>query len=89
MKTIEQLYEEIQNNETLKQEFITSFKEGGVKDFLKNHECDATAEDVMKYINSLKDGAISDDNLDKVAGGGCTSMTCNQTCTCMSLDFYC
>lgn len=69
MKTIEELYKEIQNDETLKQEFISSFKEGGVEEFLKAHDCDATAEDVMKYMNSLKDGAVSDDDLDQVAGG--------------------
>jgi len=27
----------------------------------------------MKYMNSLKDGAISDDDLDMVAGGSCSS----------------
>lgn len=75
MKSLEELYAEIQNDESLKQEFVNSFKEGGVENFLKDHECNATAEDVMNYMNSLRDGAVSDDDLDMVAGGGCSGFT--------------
>lgn len=38
------------------------------------------AEDVMNYMNNIKEGAISDDDLDQVAGGACTSGGCN-SCT--------
>lgn len=80
MKTLEQFYEEIQNNEELKQEFTSSFKEGVLDDFLKDHDCDATAEDVMNFMNSLKDGAVSDNDLDNVAGGGFTAPSWEASC---------
>ena len=81
MKSLEQLYEEIKDNDELKKEFTTAYKEGNVESFLKANECDASAEDVKDYLDGLKENAVSDDDLDKVAGGGCgTTMTCD-ACT--------
>ena len=72
MKSIEELYKEIQSNEDLKKEFVTAFKEGKTEEFLKEHDCDATASDVMAFLNSKKEEVASEDDLAKVAGGGCT-----------------
>ena len=50
MKTIENLYNEVQGNDDLKKEFVTSFKEGKVEEFLKAHDCNATAADVQEFL---------------------------------------
>ena len=81
MKSLEELYKEVQENEELKKEFISAFKEGKVEEFLKAHDCDSTAVDVMMFLNRTKDEAASEDDLSKVAGGDCGS-----TVTCRSCD---
>ena len=73
MKSLEELYKEVQENEELKKEFVTAFKEGRTDEFLKTHDCDATASDVMAFLSSIKEDAASEDDLAKVAGGGCSS----------------
>ena len=78
MKTIENLYNEVQGNDDLKKEFVTSFKEGKVEEFLKAHDCNATAADVQEFLNGRDMEELADDDLDNVAGGsGCgTSYSC-------------
>ena len=77
MKSLEELYKEVQDNEELKKDFITAFKEGQIESFLKAHDCDAAVSDVMVFLNSTKEEVASEDDLAKVAGGGCSSYTCN------------
>lgn len=88
MKSLEKLYEEIRNSEEMKKEFTSSFKEGGVEEFLKAHDCDASAEDVMKYMQRIREGAVTDDDLDQVAGGCATTFSCNDSCYCWSQACY-
>ena len=79
MKSIEDLYKEVQSNEELKKEFISAFKEGRVEEFLTSHNCDATATDVMTFLNTTKEEIASEDDLAKVAGGDCSStVTCHR-----------
>ena len=90
MKSLDELYVEVQENEELKKEFISDFKEGRTEDFLKAHDCDATAADVMAFLKSAKDEAVSEDELRNVAGGVCSSYTCDYsngyTCTCPQIS---
>ncbi len=81
MKSMEELYREIQANEDLKKEFVSAFKEGQIETFLKNHECDAAASDVMAFLTGVKDESISDDDLEKVAGGCDVTPHCTEICT--------
>ena len=83
MKSIDELYKEVQENEELKKEFVVAFKEGQVEDFLKINDCDATASDVMAFLNSQRDEAASEDDLAKVAGGSCSNYT-KDTCYCQT-----
>ena len=76
MRTLEELYKEVQENEEMKKEFITAFKEGKVEEFLKAHDCASTAADVMTFLSSKKEEVASEDDLAKVAGGGCSSNGC-------------
>ena len=81
MKSLEELYKEVQENEELKKEFITSFKEGSLESFLSSHNCDATASDVMEFLRGTEKILESEDDLSKVAGGGCSSgNTCGPDC---------
>ena len=87
MKSLEKYYNEIQSNEELKKEFITSFKEGRIESFLKAHDCDASVTDVMTFMESKRDETATEDDLMKVAGGGCSSSAtcnaCDATCDCI------
>ena len=80
MKTLEKFYREVQENEELKKEFVSSFKEGRTGDFLKTYGCDASVSDVMAFLTSVKDETLSEDDLAKVAGGCFTSHTCAPDC---------
>jgi hypothetical protein len=77
MKTLEELYREIQENEELKKEFIAAFKENRLEEFLKSQNCSAAQADVMAFLNGTKEEIVSEDDLAKVAGGCMTSVVCN------------
>lgn len=80
MKTIEQLYEEIRGNEELKKAFALALKENRVEEFAKAHGCEATTADAMAFLKGLKNRELSEDDMEKVAGGkGCSSWSCECT----------
>ena len=83
MKSVEEIYKEAQDNEALKKEFVTSVKEGKLEEFLKAKDCDATAAEVFEYLNGMKEETATEDDLAKVAGGGCSSYTCY----CYTVDY--
>ena len=89
MKSIEDLYKEVQENEELKKEFVELFKEGNIESFLASHDCDATAADVMAFLRGTQDEAASEDDLAKVAGGGCSSNNCYDTDVCYTHPGWC
>ena len=86
MKSFEELYREIQSSETLKEKFIAAAKESRLVAFLKEHDCDASVKDVMDFIKGVKERSLSDNDLEKVAGGcsstetfGCSTLECRPT----------
>lgn len=81
MRTIEDLYKEIQADKELKQEFVSAFKEGQIEEFLSAHDCDAKAADVMVFLKETQDEVASEDDLAKVAGGWCMGITDTSHCT--------
>ena len=90
MKSLGEFYKEIKDNEELKKEFISAFKEGRTEEFLKSYECDASASDVNDFFKSAKADSLSEDDLAKVSAGGCSSFTCGDTCGCYTAQFpYC
>ena len=52
MKSLDEFYKEIQENEELKKEFISAFREGQIESFLSSHNCDAHISDVMAFIEN-------------------------------------
>ena len=81
MKTLEELYKEVQGNEELKKEFIAAFKEGRLEEFLKSQNSDAAPADVVAFLKGTKEEILSEDDLAKVAGGCGSSATCGDYCT--------
>ena len=75
MKTLEKLYEEIQADAELRKEYVKAAEDKKVIDFLKAHDCDATEAEVESFVKAKneKNKELSDDELDNISGGGCTT----------------
>ena len=73
---MEQLYQEIIKSDDLKKEFSNALKESRVEEFAKEHGCETTKDDVITFMKSIKELDLSEDDLDKVAGGKCTTLSC-------------
>ena len=74
MKTIQELYNEVMENQELKEKFIEAAKAGKQEAFLKEHGCDATLEEVAAFLKEKgeQDAPLSLNELENSAGGGCT-----------------
>ena len=70
MKTLEELYNEICADESLKEQLKAAAEENKVEDFFKAHGCEVTADELKDFIESKKE--VSLDELDSAAGG-CTT----------------
>ena len=76
MKTVEELFKEIGESKELQNELASIGKgqNAEIEEFLKKHDCSASAEEFVDFIKSKKDsqaeGEIDDDALEAVAGGG-------------------
>ncbi len=77
MKTIQELYNEVMENQELKAQFIEAANAGKTDAFLKEHGCDATLEEVAAFLKekSEEDLPLSLDELENSAGGECNSET--------------
>ncbi len=70
MKTIEELYNEINASEELKKAVSAIKDKEAMAEFLKEHGCEASVEEFGKYVKSQSEGEIGDDEAQAVAGGG-------------------
>ena len=70
-KSLQDFYDEVVANESLVKEFIKAEKEDKLVEFVKNHGCSATAEEIKSFVESaIQSGKIlSLDELDAAAGG--------------------
>ena len=73
MKTIQELYNEIMESQELKAQFIEAAKAGKQEEFLKEHGCEATLEDVKAFLEAKQneDAPLSVNELENAAGGEC------------------
>ena len=71
MKTLETLYQEVLASEELKRAFSEAVNENRVEAFLKENGCESGAEALEAFLME-KQGELADEELDNVAGGGCT-----------------
>ena len=69
MKTIEELYNEINASEELKKVVSEIKDKETFAAFLKQHGCSASAEEFVKFVKAQREGEISDDDVAAVAGG--------------------
>ena len=51
---------------------------GKTPEFLKEKDCEATAEELTVFLKNRSNGELSDDELDNVAGG-CNEELCTQS----------
>ena len=74
MKSIEELYQEVLENDAMKQEFAEATQDGRIMEFLKKHGCEAETEEVNAFLKEQqeKEGELSDAELEAVSGG-CSS----------------
>lgn len=72
MATLEEIYEKVRSDESERAALTEALASAeAVRAFLAAHGCDATVEEAVEFLRS-KVGEISDDELDAVAGGGCS-----------------
>ena len=77
MKSIQELYNEVMENQKLKEKFIEAAKAGKQEAFLKEQGCDATLEEVAAFLKAKaeEDAPLSVDELENSAGGKCNAET--------------
>lgn len=91
MRTLQELYDEVKGDDALKKSFAKALREGTAGDFLRERDCEATAEELQEFLKEQvmkKSGPLelSADELAEVAGG--TSYYCGHggsqgnTCDC-------
>lgn len=83
MKTIQELYNEVMENQELKEKFIEAANAGKQEDFLKEQGCEATLEEVAAFLQAKakaeEDVPLSLDELENSAGGECNAKTGGET----------
>ena len=71
MKTLQEFFKEISTSDELKKAFIEAGNNDKLNDFLKEHDCDATKEEVVAFLTEKagEDKPLSIDQLEQAAGG--------------------
>ena len=71
MKTLQELYNEVMNSDTLKTEFLALTTPEQVVDFAEKNGCPATLEEIKSFFeeHSAAAGELSDEKMAMVAGG--------------------
>ena len=69
MKTIEEFYKELEGSEELQKDLAQRADKAALEAFFKDNGCGFTAEEYLDHLSSLKEGELSDDESEAVAGG--------------------
>jgi hypothetical protein len=69
MKTVEELYKEINTSEELKKDVSAIKDKEAFADFLKEQGCEASVDEFEKFVKSQSEGEIGDDAAGAAAGG--------------------
>ena len=96
MKTLQEFYDEVKTSDELKKALAEAAKSGKITEFLKAHDCDATADELKEFVAGKvaqdKPMELDEEALENVAGGtapmpslgcsaGCgTSDKCGECC---------
>ena len=49
-KTLQELYDEVRGDDALKKSFVEAMRKGVVEDFLREHGCEATPEELREFL---------------------------------------
>ena len=83
MRTLQELYDEVKGDDALKKSFAKALREGAAGDFLREYDCEATAEELQEFLQGKTAQSdpmdLSADELADVAGG--TSYYCGEPCS--------
>jgi len=81
MKTLQELYNEVRENDELKKKFSEAAKAGRLTEFVRENGCGAAAEEITAFMAAGKenlDGLLSAEELAAAAGGGkCDKSDCD------------
>ena len=73
MKTLQDLYIEVKDDDEKKQAFVEAMKADAIQDFLKQNDCDATEDEVREFLEmtAAEDSPmeLSMEELEEAAGG--------------------
>ena len=72
MKTIEEFYKEIAGSKELQEE-LKVLTEEALGEFLKKHNCQATAKEFLDYAKAQQEGEIQDADAEAASGGWAAS----------------
>ena len=83
MKSLQELYDEIRGDDALKKSFVEALRKDAVEDFLREHGCEVTSEELHEFLEGMAREndpiELSADQLAQVAGG--TSYYCGEPCS--------
>ena len=83
MKSLQELYDEVKGDDALKKSFAEAMRESTAENFLREHGCEATLEELREFLEGkAKESGpleLSADELAGVAGG--TSYYCGEPCS--------
>ncbi len=83
MKSLQELYGEVRGDDALKKSFTEAMREGVAEDFLREHGCEVTLEELREFLEGKvrENGPLelSADELTGIAGG--TSYYCGEPCS--------
>ena len=68
MKTIEEFYKEIAGSKELQEE-LKKLSDEALGEFLKKHNCEATAKELSDFVKSQTEGEIGDVDVEAATGG--------------------
>ena len=90
MKTIQELYDEVMASEALKAQCIEAVNAGRQEQFLREHGCEATPEEVTAFLKEKaeEDAPLSIDELENTAGGNCAT-TRETVISCITAGLGC
>lgn len=73
LASLSELYDEVKGDDALKKSFAEAMREGVAEDFLREHGCEATSEELREFLESkVKEGGsleLSADELAEIVGG--------------------
>ena len=83
MSTLQDLYDRARDDDALKASLAEAMRAGSAEDFLREHGCEATMEELREFLEG-KAGEresleLSAEDLEDVAGG--TSYYCGEPCS--------